>query len=220
MIGRRLVATALAFSVAGIPMPARVTALAVLTQADHAHVSGSPASAGTTIYDGDLLSTDNSGVLRLHTKSAMLYLAGQSNIVLHNAEKGVQAQLAGGTAVFSSVHAAAIEIHADEARIRPVADVPTIAQISIIGPKELSISARRGSLEFSYHDDSEVIPEGASYRVVLDPPNDQGPYAPGKDQPVKKPSRRRKAFMFILIGGGAALGGWLIHELIESPDEP
>jgi len=41
-----------------------------------------------------------------------------------------------------------MEILANDAFIRPVADIPTVAQVSLIGPKELQITARRGALEF------------------------------------------------------------------------
>jgi hypothetical protein len=220
MIGRRLVATALAFSLAGISLPARVAPLGVLMQAADAYMSSNTrATAGATLYDGDRLSTQSAGVLRLRSGASMLYLGGSSSVTLHQAEKGIQADLTSGSAVFSSAQRNALRVQADGAQLRAATDAPTIAQISILGPKELAISAKRGSLEFAYHDEGEVIPEGASYRVILDPPEGVPAFPYGQDQP-RNPKRRRKGFVFILIGGGAAIMAWLIHEAVESPFKP
>jgi hypothetical protein len=75
-------------------------------------------------------------------------------------------------------------------------------------------------LEFSYRGETEAIAEGTAYRVILDPPEGDT----GKKQPVK-PRRRRKAFLLIAIGGGAAGAAVSIHGMrhdvgVESPDRP
>jgi hypothetical protein len=38
-----------------------------------------------------------------------------------------------------------------------------------VNRRELRIYAQRGALELSYHDETKGIPEGAAYRVLLDP---------------------------------------------------
>ena len=219
MTVHRFLAIALAFLLAGIPVPARPEVLGVVVQADRAHLNTSVVSAGTTVYDGDQFSTDEGGTLRLRSDAAMLDLAEESHIIVRsrvNAAKDTEALLTVGTVVFSASRATAMEIQTQEARIRPVADAPTIGQVSVDGPKELRVYARRGALQFSYRDETETIAEGQSYRVVLDPPEGD----PKKEQSTKKPGRPRKAFLFIVIGGGAAALGRLIHEMIESPDRP
>jgi hypothetical protein len=199
-----------------------------VTQSAGGHLGTAPASAGATIYDGDHLSTDAGGALRLRSIAFLIYLPGQSGITLHSAEKGALAELTGGTLVFSTAQAAAMEIRVLDASLRAASDAPTVAQISLAGPKELLVSARRGALEFSYRGESDRVPEGASYRILLDPqdPQDRPDAKPDSDpspwpkQQAKNPGRRRRAFEFIIIGTTAVITAWAIHEVVESPDKP
>jgi hypothetical protein len=120
-----------------------------------------------------------------------------------------------------------MEIRAREARIRAAENVPTVAQISVIGPKELRVTARRGSLELTYRDETERIPEGASYRVLLDPSpadlppamNGRGPGSwPGK--PPNPGGKTSRAFFFYLAAATTPITVWVLHEAWESPDRP
>ena len=222
MIGRRILVTTLAFSLAGIPALARVTALGVITQASGANLSTAQASAGTTLYDGDHLSTSENGTLRVRSKGASLYLGPQSGITFRSVpatSDSTEADLTQGTATFSALQPGAIEINADQASIRPSSGMPTMAQVTIVGPKELRVYARRGALEFSYKGETEIIPEGADYRVVLDPP-EEAARDHSNDQPIKEPGRRRKTFIFILLGAAGAIAFWTAHQALESPDRP
>jgi hypothetical protein len=114
-----------------------------------------------------------------------------------------------------------VEIRALGTLTRPTADARTIGQVSITGPKELLIHARRGALQFSYRGETRIIAEGESYRVILDPPDD----TTEKKQAAKKAGRPPKAFLFVIIGGGAAGATVLVLENqrqknLESPDRP
>ena len=227
-MGRRFLATLLACLLAGIPLLGRTAPLGVVTQSAGGHLSTAPASAGATIYDGDHLSTDAGGALRLRSGASLIYLPGQSGITLHGAANGAVAELTGGTLVFSTAQAAAMEIRALEASLRAASNAPTVAQISVAGPKELFVNARRGALEFSYRGESGRIPEGASYRILLDSQDPQGgPDAkpdsapsPWANQQTKKPGKRRRTFEFIIIGATALVTARAIHEAVESPDRP
>src|SRR5437879_1007020 len=169
------------FLLAGIPLPARpagtpsLLPLGVVTQASGAHFRAARVS-GATIYDGDGLSTEAEGALQFRGSAAVFYLPGSSGVTLHGLPMGTQAQLQTGTVVFSTAKAIAMEILADGAFIRPLADGPTVAQVTIVGPKELQIRARRGALQFAYAGETEKIAEGASYRIVLDPPEAAPPF--------------------------------------------
>jgi hypothetical protein len=110
------------------------------------------------------------GMLRLGSGTAGLELAEASAICVQNPPNGTQGmevQLDKGTLVFSSERAASLNVIAREARIRPAADTRTFAQITVTGPKELVIRARRGALQFSYRRETETLAEGRSYRVIL-----------------------------------------------------
>ena len=221
---RRTLAAMLAFLLVGIPLPARTAGpanslpLGVVTQASGAHFNAAKVSAGATIYEGDGLSTEADGALQFRAPAALLYLPGSSAVTLHGLPNGKRAELQIGTVVFSTAKSAAMEILADEAVIRPAADGPTIAQITLVGPKELQISARRGALEFSYAGESEKLAEGVSYRVLLDQPD--GTATPHPPQAPPKAGREGKKFKIIVIVVIGWVTEWALHEVFESPDRP
>jgi hypothetical protein len=213
----------LVFLLAGIPLPARPRStpnplpLGIVTQASGAHFNAAKVSIGATIYDGDGLSTEAQGALQFRGSAALLYLPGSSGVTLHGLATGAQAQLETGTVVFSTAKVAAMEILADGAFIRAAADVPTVAQVTIVGPKELRISARRGALQFAYAGEAGKISEGASYRIVLDPP-EAAPAFPQLGPP--KAGREGKKFKIIVVVAIAWASEWGLHEVFESPDRP
>jgi hypothetical protein len=156
-----------------------------------------------------------------------MYLAEHTSITLHGAATSALADLAGGSLVFSSALTSAVEVHAREARIRAAENVPTVAQISVVGPKELRVTARRGALEVTYRDEMERIPEGASYRVVLDPSPADLPMAANGRGPGSRPwtpprpsGKQGKGLLLIAAGAATAITIWAMHEAWESPDQP
>jgi hypothetical protein len=215
---QHLLALEMAFFLGGNSGPGRPAVLGVVVQAHRAHVNTSPVSEGTTVYDGDNFSTNAGGALRLRGEAAALDLAEESQLLVRNTGNGAQkieAELIKGTLAFSTEHPVAVEIVAREARMRPVAETRTIAQVSVIGPKELRIYARRGSLQFSYRGESETVAEGKSYRVILDPSEDD----PKANEAIKR-GRPSKTFLFIIIGGELGVLGHEIWKELQSPDRP
>jgi hypothetical protein len=201
-------------------LEARAAVVGVVVQANRAQLGGAAAaSVGTTIFDGDSLSTAADGSLRMRAGAALVYLGSESGVTLKQSAGGAEAVLNRGLIVLSAVKAGTVGILANGASLRPAADVPTIAQVRILGPKELHVVAERGAIQFTYNGESEVIPEGASYRVVLDPPANM-PAAQQAPEPTKKSGKYRKGFLFLLFGiaGGATI--WAVHEALESPDRP
>ena len=205
------------------PAPARPAVLGVVVEVDRAHLNGGAVSLGATVYDGDHFATEKGGLLLLRDGATMLELAEESVLIVRsrtNGAQGTEAEVSMGTLVFSAARADTLEIVAMEARIRPIKDARTVAQVSITGPKELRIYARRGSLECSYREEKETIAEGAAYRVILDPAEDD----PQKKGAVKA-GRQRKAFLLLAIGAGAAAAAAIMyehrgHKPMESPDRP
>jgi hypothetical protein len=201
--------------------PARVAAVGVVSHADRAHIGEAAASSGTTVYDGDRLSTEADGVLRLNAGTTAFHLAPQTSLAVRLTDSGqsTQVELAAGTLVFSSANAPAVAVRANNAWIRPASNAPTVAHIRIVNRKELRISAQRGSLRFSYEGESAVIPEGVAYRVLLDPQDN--PASPSaRSQPVGKSGKIRKSFLFIAIAAAAAVAAILEMPHFESPDRP
>jgi len=211
----------LAFLLTGISLPAQPTGtsvLGVVTQATAAHFNASKVSVGATIYDGDRLSTESEGLLQFRGAGALLYLPGLSGVTLHGLPNGTQAQLRTGSLVFSTSKAAAMEILADEAFLRPAADGPTVAQVTIVGPKELQITARRGALNFSYRNETEKIAEGTACNILLDSP--EAAPRPFPPQGPLKAGHESRSFKIVVIVAVAWITEWAVHEALESPDRP
>ncbi len=216
---RRSLALEVIFLLAGPPTPPRAAVLGVVVYAHGAHLSTGAVSAGATVYDGDRFSTEAAGALRVRGEASLLDLAEEGAMILRcdpNMPGKSEAELTKGTLAFSVARAAALEIETDEARIRPAAEAPTVGQVSVTGPKELRVYARRGPLEISYRGETETIAEGKSYRVILDPREDD----PRNEPSAKRASRGRRAILLLAISAAAAASVPAIHEMFESPDRP
>jgi hypothetical protein len=225
---QRLLAIAMSFSLPGIPSSAKPDALGIVVQADHASLGSQAASEGTTVYDGDRLSTEAGGSLRLLIGEAMLYVTEQSSVIVHQdanpAAKEFEAELVSGTAVISVAAGTTGEIIASSARIRPIAETRGVVQVRFVGAHELMVFARRGPAQISYRGESETIAEGKSYRVLLNASDDSGSGV----QSAKKSGKRGKALLVIAVGVAAAAGItalWKVTErgaggAVESPDRP
>jgi hypothetical protein len=180
------------------------------------------ASAGSTIYDGDQLSTDVDGVLRITGPALLLYLEGQSILILRHpaaTEDRIEADLASGTLVFSAARNGSISVVANDALIRPAANAGTVAPIRVVNLKELRIYAQLGALEFSYHGESEVVAEGAAYRVLLDPTKKEAVALESEPINKKAPTVHHK-FLLIAIGVAAGVAIPVLMRGPESPDKP
>lgn len=226
-MARPFLSILLVFAIAAGELPvqaAAVSPLGVVTQVAGANLNSGTVSAGATVFDGDSFTTTATGLVRVRAGAAQFYLAGQSNLKLRAAPRGTLAQLAGGTLVFSSAKATAMDVEVAQAHIRPASDQPTVAQISVAGPKEIDVRATRGSLQFSYNGESQIIPEGSAYRFVLDPPEDTFPASASRSFPDQQGPhsgrRRNRGFLYFIIGAGAVATFLAIDEALESPSKP
>jgi hypothetical protein len=112
-----------------------------------------------------------------------------------------------------------MDVCANDAHIRAAADVPTVGQVSITGPKTLYVFANHGSLTISYHGENAIVSEGESYRVVLDPDDDANA---SSDPSAKKTTRSHRRLLLILGAATAAAMAttWIKLKDYESPDQP
>lgn len=219
MLLRRSLALEAVFLLLGPPISPRSAVLGVVVYARGAHLGAGAVSTGATVFDGDRLSTEAGGELLVRGEASVLELGEGSAVILRGTAIEAQStavNLAKGTVVFSAARAVALEIQADEAQIRPAAQTPTVGQVSVAGPKELRVYARRGPLEFSYRGEIQTIAEGQSYLVILDPPED----IPRNEPSAKKPRRRRRAFLLLAVAAAGASSIAVIYEMLESSDRP
>ena len=149
--------------------PASTGALWTVVSSDRASVGGAGAAVGTTIFDGDKLSTAELGSVQLRTGTARFLLAASSEATVAEDGGTPTATLLRGTGTFSTSSANAFALNALTAVIKPKSDEPTIGEVTMLAEKQLLVKCARGALTITVGDDSRVIPEGSAYRIVLDP---------------------------------------------------
>jgi hypothetical protein len=204
-----------------------VTPLGTIIAADHAHVGERIVDVGTTLYGGDRISTELQGSVQVRTGQARLLLLNASAAIVNDAAGAPSAKLLQGTATFSTGNAYAFTLFASKAAIRPQTDTPTVGQVTYLNEKELLITARRGPLTVTVEDETQVIPEGTSYRVLLDPALNvaQGPEGAGQGGnntgqqhgPLKA---GRSRFLIIAITTVAVATAVVSYIALESNDRP
>jgi hypothetical protein len=138
--------------------------LGILTQACDAHLNEA-AFPGLSVLEGEEVST---GARRP---------AGSACGPNDGLAGGVQRRIAAGNrkwrscasdrwdGLLSSPENGIVEIHAEEAFLRPGKNQLSQAEVTMLAPGVLQIRARRGDLAFRYREEFQVLPEGATYRI-------------------------------------------------------
>jgi hypothetical protein len=206
-------------------------ALGTVVAAEGANIGGGNLSVGTTVFGGDKIFTIGTGSVQVRAGAARLLLSGDSAAILAKDEISPAASLTRGTAVFSTATSKAFVMHVGSMVIRPGTDNPTVAQVTVVGPKQLMVRSTRGSVSVAVDDDVRVIPEGMAYRIVLDPTEaelaaadaaaDQDPQGVGSGRRVGRPRRAgRNRFVWFAIGATAVVTFLALSEALESADRP
>lgn len=221
----------------GVPPAARATDSATevetlgIVVASHAATLGNGiASDGATLFNGDRLVTAPNGGLSLRSGDATLYMSGSTQVSLHRTPSHnpvitkslIRANVTSGSVSFSLAPDQYFLISANGALIGPAAPMPTVGEVTILDRKLFEIRARRGPLKIVYFDDSEIIPEGKSYRVEL-ADTDATNAAQGPINASPRPAGHRHFILLFLLGAAAiaATGSAVGYtRSVESPDCP
>lgn len=214
----------LSLSLFTLPLYGGGKPLGILALAYGARLNTAEAFAGLSVFAGELMTTEEEGKAMVRIGGSMVTLAERSSATLEASGDGAHVDLITGEVFLSSTPKNPLEAHAEDAMVRPHSDQNTQAQILICSPKLLQITARAGSLDFSYHGEFRVLPEGQTYRIYLESEAEpQGPAGAGygKDEgQAGKPgmSAATKVAYFIVASAGAGMAVWGIHDIIESHD--
>jgi hypothetical protein len=229
LIARIILALLVTFSLLTAPVWGASISLGTVIYADRAHVGAGLASVGATIFSGDRLSTDQFGSAQVRAGAARLLLSSYSSATFSQDDATTAATLSFGSATFSTANSDAFAVHVASAVIRPETNQPTIGQVTVLNPKELIVKSTRGPLTIAVQDDVREIPEGAAYRVVLDPSaaDPQGPVGAGtspkgKDKgynraPIKA---ARSRFVWFAVAVSSVVTVLAVQEAFESPVRP
>jgi hypothetical protein len=197
------------------------TTFGTVLLARRAHIGMAPASAGTTVFGGDKISTDQLGNIQIRAGTARLMLRESSSATISEPNGTPSATLLGGTAVFSTAFANAFALRAATAEIRPRNDGPTIAQVSIISSKELIVRSTRGPLTITVDGETQVVPEATAYRVIFDQEAIPAPQGAGMKEIAGPPHKAGRTHYYVVaIIVASVLTYFAVDEVFESPDKP
>jgi hypothetical protein len=222
---RQLAALLLAIALLPAAPDRSVPSVGIVTFSRGAQVGAAAASAGTTLYAGDTLSTDAQGVLGVRNADFQLQLKSQSAVVLRPLsapEKGTEIGLASGGIELSTAARAFLVVLAAGATLRPLPDNAVLASIELHGPREVHIYLRRGSMKLDYRSETAVLEESNSYGVLLDPTDKEIAVAANLDPRAndRKPPGKRPLFLLILIAVAVGVAVPVILHELESPHVP
>jgi hypothetical protein len=180
------------------------------------------------VYAGDRLSTEADGSVQLRAGAARLLLASSSAAVVNDEAGAASARLLKGTATFSTANAQAFTLYASRAAIRPEKNGATIGEVIYLSDKEMVVHAKRSDLTVTVDGETQIIPEGTAYRVVLDPPASmmQGPEGAGagsqggntRGGPPLRAGRSRFLIVAVAVTGIATY--FAVSEALESASRP
>jgi hypothetical protein len=223
-VSSRIIAALLSCTLLTAPVwAASSSSLGTVVYADRAHVGAGQASVGATIFGGDRLSTEQSGSVQVRAGAARLLLSSASSATFSQDDASPSATLTFGSATFSTANSNAFALHVASAVIRPSTNQPTIGQVTVLNPKELIVKSTRGSLSISVEDDVREIPEGAAYRIVLDPnaADPQGPRGAGSKNQGGAPIKAAKSrFIWYAVAVTSAVTAVTFIEVFLSPTRP
>lgn len=164
---RRSLAMTLAFLLTGISLSGQTAPLGAVTQSSGGHLNNSTASVGTTIYDGDRLSTETGGVLTVRSGPVQLTLAEDSIVYMNHDDAGLTTLLQRGSVAFRVEDGGALKINAIDVHIRPQSPSLTAGQVTLEECAVL-VTSRVQSLEVTAGKETKIVEEGKTYRVSLE----------------------------------------------------
>jgi len=220
-------AVSLSVSLCGLVTPVQAAGkpLGLLTLVYSARLNTAEAFAGLSVFPGEEMTTDADGKAMVRIGGSTATLSGDSTMALEPYGDGAHVDLQAGSVYVSSAKKNPLEVHAEDALLRPHGEQDVQARVLMFAPKVLQITTRVGSLEFMYRGEFRVLPEGQTYRIYLDAdadPDAQGPAGAGSGNAGTPPSpgnsKGTKVAYFIVAGAGAGLAAWGIRDIIQSND--
>ncbi|HEV3219173.1 MAG TPA: hypothetical protein VGZ48_05345 [Candidatus Acidoferrales bacterium] len=191
-----------ALTFASIPaLSAPHTSLGVITGAERAWIAQVDAVDGTSVYDGDTVTTDKTGAMRLRLGLSQLVLAGNTTVTFHKTDAGVSAELVRGVVRFSMTPGSPLEVHAlDSLVVREKGDSTAVGQLTLVSPTTFEIGSSKGTLTASIDGTEHDVAQSQAFRVSLDQPDN------GQTSPTGKRGAFWIWFPIALIAAGTTIG--------------
>jgi hypothetical protein len=186
-------------------MAASAKPIGMIVIADHAKVDTADAAIGADVYSGDALSTEMGGSLRMKVGASQVYLLSSSAATLVPEDNKVRAKITQGTLGFSTSSPDQLEIGTPLGIIRGEDSQRVFAQIAVLSPTKMQISAYEGALlVIAPNGDRKTIEQGETYEATLAAPE---PGGGGQNQYGVGGSGINWKHVAFVAGVAAVLGG-------------
>ena len=139
----------------------------VVLDARWAHVGGAELTNGTSLYSGDVVTTDSEGHAELRVRQTRFELIGESEGAFFPGANGAVAELRHGTLVVALNNPSeSFEIFASDVRIVPKSERPVLAQITMNATCDVQIKVMHGNLEATTGKETRTLQEDHAYDVM------------------------------------------------------
>lgn len=186
-----------------------------ILQATHDKGAIDASSEGTTIYDGDALTTGGTNTLLARLGGPQMFLTSNSGVVVHGIANGFSATLMSGTVAASAGKGQMFQLLADGLTVQPFGTEPAVARMTLLNSKQLEVTSTKGTLKVSMGDETDTIEEGKSYRLEIQPETASDTETQGSPTPTGR-NRFNKVAIIILAGVTAII----VWRALVSPSAP
>jgi hypothetical protein len=188
--------------------------LGVVLEAQNATLRASDGIPGTTIFAGDTVSTGHGGRVLVRMGAAQIEVMPDSVVNFEELDSIAGATLVQGTLGFASPETGTVAVRATGVMIRPQPRRATQGKVTIVGPTELLVTSYRGPLELTLENESLVVPEGTTYRVVQGDSRGPGPVGAGAEDARRA---RLRAFLVVFAVVAVPFVTVITYHLLASP---
>jgi hypothetical protein len=196
-----------------------------VVQAVSAEVDQSKLEVGTTLYNGDTITTAPDGNMLASVRSSQIAMAPSSQDALEECTDQLHVLVYYGTTNFTAAAADHVEFIISQGIVKPLDGQSASGRIEVVSEREAVVSATHGGLVIDDDGKRTTINEGQTYRITLGgDPHDYAP-APGcgagyDNAKMIHPTQRNLIFDLIVAGGaaGAGYGIWQLNTV--SPSKP
>jgi hypothetical protein len=236
-----LLAALLCLAFAHAPTHAAQTkAVGMILESQGGRIGSAPASAGSSIYVGDILNTDTDGSITVRAGHTTYTLLGDTSAAFYPGQTSPIAELRRGTIAVSNNSASeGFEIFASDVRVVSGTTHPIQGQVSLKTPCELVVTSQEGFMDVVAGSEKRTVDHEHAYRVIPEHsvnPRDATISPEDADyhkshthaqcaaiaQHATKGAIMAANSHFTEVALGAAAVGTIIiiHQALESPDRP
>jgi len=218
----------------------QAAALGLVAKATDAQIGSAAASAGSSIYSGDYLSTSDNGSLLVRVGPLSLELQSSTGVHIYSAPYGAVVELNRGTVLYTTPGGPQnLVIVASDVRVTPLISTPDSGRVSLDDPCQITVYSQRGQAQVHVGSENRTVEEGKAYRVraeneisyrkYLSPDeddyhryHDHRPCAAAYDMTKGKlPVPPGQSHFLLLASVGISTAtGIAIWKAMESPDRP